>query len=178
MIGFKRQNSHFNVKLSELSRERRLAQSMNSQVSAFIGARFIPTYASSLDFLRGQLDKATNRDYAPPLVVAWIEFAVFKGDVLELKAYMTQEIQNTFCEWLEADDMIRALFQRLIDSRVSEFQNRFIDAGWQLFLDRAEVLNKAEVVWRAANPVLSEEFRQLPLGLYLERNRTCDVLAQ
>jgi hypothetical protein len=160
MLWFKRKNLRFNVKLGQLSIGRRLAQSMYAELNAFITERFAPTYACSLDFLRGQLDKARNRDYAPPIIVASIELKVFQENVIELEGFMRQEIQNAFHKWLALGDKmgLRTNLQRLIDSRVRQIQDSLTDAGWQLFADKADALKEADAAWRAANLELYGKF--------------------
>jgi hypothetical protein len=139
----------------------RAADSMTADLDAFMRTRFDPSFDAFLGVLRDCFERTFDRPEAPPITLASIEYKSFLENVEELRTKMPPEISAALSGWRDlSDDMgiMRAGFQRLIDSRVESFMTNLTTAGLQMFTDMADRLKEADDRWRAANPEKADQF--------------------
>jgi hypothetical protein len=139
---------------------RQTAEHFSNDLDRLFQVRFGPVADGYLSVVQGQFNKSLDPTDAPPIVIARIEFDVFRENVTELRNKMTAEIEATLSDHLKIADMLdsRDKFVELIEAKVQAYCDKLTQDGLQRLIDMANALKLADGQWRVAHPELSAKF--------------------
>jgi hypothetical protein len=101
-------------------------------IDDYITARFEPVFKNYLGVFSDCLDRVYKNDEAPPIIIARVEFKVFRENVSELRTKMLDDTNAAMREWIDLAETIgsRDLLDKYIVHVVDEYQTRLTIGGF------------------------------------------------
>lgn len=142
-----------------------MGRQMGDAVNEFIEPRFATVGDGYLNVLRDRLRLCFDDTRAPPIVLARIEYNIFKDNVIELKSKMPDEFQMYLSDWYNAADIvgIRTDLDQLIAQRVGDFSSNLLLRGLNVMTNEyGDALISADAAWRSRYPERAAQFPKEP----------------
>jgi hypothetical protein len=140
---------------------RRVAQSANADLEAYVQARFYPGILNMADVIFGDFENPN----VPPLVLARADLKNFVERLDgHLRPSVMPELRSAMAGWINMDVGVSSEIERLIEHHFNQFKSNIALAGLQRFLDMTDFLKEADDKWRATNPDKAAQFPFDTLG--------------
>src|SRR5262249_39620391 len=146
MFGWFRKNEKQVPDAYELGR--RMAESTNADIEAYMEARFYPGIQGIGDVVFGDFKSPD----VPPFVLARMDLKIFLDRLDDyLRPRVLPQLRSAVAEWIKlaTEAGVSAEIERLIEHHYNQLKDAMAAAAFQRLLDMTDFLKEADDRWRA-----------------------------
>ena len=138
-----------------------IGRKLTEGVFAYVKVRSDGLRERFLDLLQMQIDEARYQEKNSPILMARVEYNIFRGHVNEAMCGLTSETVSAFkAEWGDSletlgvdDDLLTKMAQKAVDDHLFPLTLE----GLKIMTDNADILKRADDSWRRKFPDLASE---------------------